>query len=154
MEKIPNQQERNSAWRSSFLDSNPKNPVQIPTVNMRGGIQFLSLFLQIWAEAICSWLGNRKENRFLPVSFWAWKHSFEQRRPWGRERYEGSSSLSWALHISVSDWGAETGQGHLSSTRTKNKMEIGRLSISETPPIWKTKTKTKPWKIWTVQVLF
>lgn len=92
MEKIPNQQERNSAWRSSFLDSNPKNPVQIPTVNMRGGIQFLSLFLQIWAEAICSWLGNRKENRFLPVSSLAWKHSFEQRRPWGlgalwRERH-------------------------------------------------------------------
>lgn len=92
MEKIPNQQERNSAWRSSFLDSNPKNPVQIPTVNMRGGIQFLSLFLQIWAEDICSWLGNRKENRFLPVSFLAWKHSLEQRRPWGpgapgRERH-------------------------------------------------------------------
>lgn len=83
MEKIPNQQERNSARRSSFLDSNPKNPVQIPTVNMRGGIQFLSLFLQSWAGAICSWLGNRKENRFLPVSSLAWKHSFEQRRPWG-----------------------------------------------------------------------
>lgn len=50
---------------------------------MRGGIQFLSLFLQIWAEAICSWLGNRKLNRFLPVSFLAWKQSLEHRRLWG-----------------------------------------------------------------------
>ena len=33
-EKTPNQQDRNSARRSSFLDSNPKNPVQIPIVNM------------------------------------------------------------------------------------------------------------------------
>lgn len=33
MEKTPNQQERNSAWRSSFFDSNPKNPVQIPIVD-------------------------------------------------------------------------------------------------------------------------
>lgn len=48
---------------------------------------------------------------------------------------KGAPSLSWALHLSVSDWGAETGQGHLSNTRTKNKTEIGRLSISETPPI-------------------
>lgn len=31
--KNSHQQDRNSAWSSSFLDSNPKNPVQIPTVN-------------------------------------------------------------------------------------------------------------------------
>lgn len=41
-EKTPNQQDRNSA-RSSFLESNPKNPVQIPIVNTQGGISLLSL---------------------------------------------------------------------------------------------------------------
>lgn len=34
MEKNPNQQDRNSARCSSFLDSNPKNPVQPPIVDM------------------------------------------------------------------------------------------------------------------------
>lgn len=32
-----------------------------PTVNISGRILFISLFLWLWAEAICSRLGNRKQ---------------------------------------------------------------------------------------------
>lgn len=45
-----------------------------PTVN-------ISLFLWLWAEAIGSKLGNRKENRC-----WAWKEPREDQRPRGKRK--------------------------------------------------------------------
>lgn len=40
MEKIPNQQDRNSARCSSFLESNPKNPVQTLLSTCREELNF------------------------------------------------------------------------------------------------------------------
>lgn len=52
-----------------FLESNPKNPVQIPIVNTQEGIPFLSL--PPGSERRPFALGLLL-TRFLPGSSWAW----------------------------------------------------------------------------------
>lgn len=84
--------------------------IQFKTYGEYVGQNSISIIVSL---GLGSWLSNKKENRFLPVSFLAWKHSLE-RRPESWEHCEGGR-VPPAPQVRTVPTGEPRGQGNVPS---------------------------------------